>query len=80
MIYVLKIKKEKIFGTLDEINIQLKLKFKNFDYMIGYLDGYLFDKKNYNLSTLKEFEIKINNNIEPLNNIYYIKFLEVLED
>lgn len=52
--YILMIKKEVIraVGTLADIEKELKTEFKSYDYMVGFLDGYLFGK--YKLITVKK--------------------------
>ena len=78
MVYVLKIKKEKVFGTLKELEKYLKTTFKSNDYMYGFLDGYLFG--NYSILTLEKFEKELIKNLVPFNDNYYIKFIKVFNE
>ena len=75
-IYVLKIKiKNSGCANLREIERYLKTEFKSYDYMLGFLDGNLFD--NYFLEPLDVFEKRLNNT--GLQEEYFIKFLTVLD-
>ena len=40
--------------SLEDVEKYLKTEFRSEDYMMGFLDGYLFDK--YQVLTLKEYE------------------------
>ena len=73
---VLLIRKEKINCTLKEIEVLLKTEFRNIEYAMGFLDGYLFD--TYRLMELKDFEGKLNTlfNLED----YFIKFITIYEE
>lgn len=46
-------------ATLADIKRDLKTEFKNFDYMQGYLDGYLFHY--YKILTLEQLQDHLNN-------------------
>ncbi len=75
MKYVLKIKKSNATGaSLEDIEKYLKIEFKSFDYMIGFLDGYLFD--NYKVISLEEFEKETKRGLSILEN-YHIKFITI---
>lgn len=71
MTHVLRINK-RIGISLKDIELYLKTDFKNYDYAIGFLDGYLFD--NYKLVAIHTFEIEVNSII---NENYYYKFITI---
>ena len=75
MVYVLKIKNKQGI-PLREIEKHLKTEFKNYDYMIGFLDGYLFDY--YRIVTLDVFEKVLNHNY--YDDDIFIKFITVKEE
>ena len=70
--YMLKIKRGT--ATLPEIANYLKTEFRSNDYMIGFLDGYLFD--NYKVLSLDEFESELN---RGLQDGYYYKFVAIFD-
>ena len=61
---------------LELIEANLKTEFKSYDYMLGFLDGYLFD--SYKIIVMDDLEKYINkkghyNTLEK----YYIKFVYI---
>lgn len=76
MFYALKIKKDNCtYANLTEIESYLKTEFKSYEYMMGFLDGYLFDK--YKVLALEKFERELN---QTFNENYFIKFVKTIEN
>lgn len=72
---VLLIQNETINGTgatLQQIEENLKTEFSSYNYMIGFLDGYLFNK--YKLIELDRYETYVNKKGNNYND-YYVKFV-----
>lgn len=59
-------------ATLTEIEEVLKIKFETYNYMIGFLEGRLFD--NYKLLELNRYETYLNKKSDYYKD-YYVKFI-----
>lgn len=72
--YALLIKKN---APLEQIEEHMKTVFRSEDYMVGFLDGYLFD--NYNVYELKVYEQLVKTQSQALKD-RHLKFVYVGED
>ena len=74
-IYVLLLNKNDL-NDADYISLleNLKTSYRSYEYMMGFLDGYCFDK--YLTRKLEDFEILFNRGTVT-NNTHWIKFLTV---
>jgi hypothetical protein len=60
--------------SLEDVEKYLKTEFRSEDYIMGFLDGYLFDK--YRILTLKEYESRVHSHSPSLND-KWLKFVSV---
>lgn len=74
--YIILIKRKNGTGAnIEDIEKYFKTRFKSYDYMMGFLDGYCFD--NFRVVKLADFEKSYNNNSPTLEK-YFIKFVKIV--